>query len=127
MNVTLNGNDEVVLLPSAARTSTTSTSNQTSYGSKGVMVELNVTAASGTGGLTVRIVGVINGTSHILASTSAQTAVGKYLLELYPGTGATSDEVTKRQSGALPKTWFAQVSHGDATSYTYSLGASLLI
>jgi hypothetical protein len=123
------GNTEGTLLASAARTATTVAANQTNYNHRGVQVCISITVA-GTGNLTLQVVGQIggNGTwTRILASYGPITTTGIYLAELYPGVGAASDEVADRTSGAVPRTWYSQIAHSDGSSWTYSLGYSLIV
>lgn len=122
-------NTEGTLLASAARTSTTVSSNQTNYNARGAIIYVNVTNASGTGGLTFFIYAVdpVSGASRVIAQqTTAKTANGCYTMEYYPGasSGGLFDSTTQ---GVLPRTWYVQITHGDASSYTYSVGYSLIL
>lgn len=119
-------NTEGTLMASAARTASTNSSVQTNYNARGIMVEIAITTA-GTGSLTMILVGTINSNTHILAGSTAITGVGKYLIELYPGIGAAANEVNIRQSGTLPRMWDVRVNHSDASSWTYSVGHSLIL
>lgn len=94
----------------------------------GILVVLDVTAASGTGGLTLRI------NAHDLAGSvavplnSAPTAVtgtGTTSYVLYPF-GAVAGSVTQATSFYLPRQFSITVTHGDSSSYTYSVGYCLL-
>lgn len=120
-------NTQGTLLSSSARTSNTAAPTQTNTSARGVMLFLNVTAVSGTGGLTVRIYGVdpVSGVAApINAPPATVTTVGLQIVSLYPGIASPN------AAGAnyiLPRTWYAQVVHGDSTSYTYSLGYSLIL
>jgi hypothetical protein len=123
------GNTEGTLLASAARTATSVSATQTNYNHRGVHVALSVTVA-GTGNLTIQIVGSIGGSAtwiRILASYGPITATGVYDAELYPGIGVSTDEVQDRTSGSLPRSWDARVAHTDGSSWTYSLGYSLIV
>ncbi len=118
---------EFTLLVSAARTATTDSTDQNNGYARGVLVHLNVTAASGTGGLTVRVQAkdpVSGAYVSLNAAPAVVTAVGTFAYLLYPGAGAGG--LTQATSGGLPRTWRVQVTHGDASSYTYSVGAVLL-
>jgi hypothetical protein len=123
-------NTQGTLLASAARTSTTVSPTQTNYNARGVQVVLRVTSVSGTGGLQVSIQGQDSASSAwymLNALPSAVTSTGTYVYELYPGIGSASGQITQRTSGTLPRTWNAVVTHGDSSSYTYSLGYSLIL
>jgi hypothetical protein len=123
------GNTHGTLLASAARTATTSTADQTNHNARGVVLFVNVTAASGTGGLTVQPKGkdpVSGGYYRLNAPPSAITGTGLYLFEVYPGASGTGGDVAQRTAGALPRTWAVTVVHGDASAYSYSLGYALI-
>ncbi len=123
-------NTERTLLASAARTATTSSADVTNFNGRGLQVLLNVTAASGTGGLTLTIQGKdpVSGNYYNLnANPTAITATGLTVYEVYPGVGAAGGGVTQRTSASLPRTFRVTVTHGDASSYTYSVGTSLLL
>jgi hypothetical protein len=50
------------------------------------------------------------------------------MIELYPGaSSAVEQAVRKRVAGSLPRTWKVYVGPNDGTSYTYSLGYSLIL
>lgn len=128
------GNTQGTLLASSVRTVTTTSPDQTNYNARGVIVYLNISLASGTGGLSVRIWGKdpVTGSGVVLnAAPTAITATGIYGYVLYPGIGAAAaagnggmNQVT---SEVLPRTWFVQVTHGDGSSYTYSVGYALIL
>jgi len=121
------GNVASILLGPAARTASTASANQTNYNAKGVMVFLNVTAASGTGGLILRFTAFDPQSGGFLLMNVAPTAVtatGLYVYTYYPGITAGGTQAT---SGALPRTWGVTVTHSDASSYTYSVAASLIM
>jgi hypothetical protein len=122
-------NLDLTLLASAARTAATASSDQTNYNGSRVMVFLNVTVASGTGGLTVQIQGkdpVSGNYVNLNANPTAVTGTGMTTYELALGDGAASGQVTQRTGGLLPRTWRVNVAVGDSSSYTYSLGASVI-
>lgn len=126
----LRGVASITYLSSAARTATANGADRTNYSLRGLVAIMNVTASSGTGGLSLKIQGKdpISGTYYDLnAAPAAVIANGIYVYEIYPGVGAPTGNVTQRTSGLLPKTYRVAVQHGDATSYTYSLSLSLLI
>lgn len=120
---------ELTLLASAARTATTNTADQSSGGARGVLLVLDVTVASGTGGLVVRIQ-VKDPASgkyqSINAAPTAIIAVGTTAYLLYPAASAGSGNYGQVGAGALPRTWRVSVTHADGSSYTYSLGAGLI-
>jgi hypothetical protein len=122
------GNTEGTLLASAARTTTVSTAVQTNYNGRGAHLILDITTA-GTGNLILILVGQYPpvGVTRVVASSTTITTTGRTMIELYPGIGAATSEANFRISGALPRTWWAGVNHSDASSWTYSLGYSLIV
>lgn len=125
------GNIEITVLASAARTSTTNSSDQTNHNGRGLQIVLSVTAASGAGGLTLDIQGKdsISGSYYKLTtSPTGVTATGLKIYNIYPGeSAAASGDITARTSATVPRTWRVAVTHGDASSYTYSISAVILV
>lgn len=120
-------NSSGTLLALAARTSTTSSSNQTNLNALGVIITLNVTVASGTGGLTVRVAlldpvsGTVVGTAPYLnASPTGITTVTCNYYIVHPAAAAAN--VAQVTGAPLPRQWRCDVVHGDASPYTYSVG-----
>jgi len=117
---------ELTLLPSAVRGATTSSEEVTTNTARGVLIFLDVTAASGTGGLQVRLQGKDPASGkwfNLNPPPAARTAIGQDVYVLYPGaSGAGAQSI----SAPLPRTWRLQVVHGDGSNYTYSAGASVL-
>jgi hypothetical protein len=126
-------NTEGTLLASAARTASATSPQQTNHNAKGVIVFLDVTAVSGTGGLTVIIHGTdpTSGKQIDLLISNSITTLGRYAFELYPGssTGGTAGnaKVNTRVAGSLPRKWDVLIYNSDGTSYTYSTGYSLIV
>jgi hypothetical protein len=89
-------------------------------------VVLNVTAASGTGGLTVHIQFLdpdTNLATDLFVAPRAVTAVGQYVYNFGQtvASNGNTDVYGWLPSGKLQ----VQVIHGDASSYTYSLAGFL--
>jgi hypothetical protein len=124
-------NQQGTLLASAARTADVVSPNQTNYNARGVLVSLNITAASGTGGLKVLIQNVepVVGSGRTLNATPAPiTATGTYYFILYPGaSGSGASGISQVTSYPLPRSWGVYVQHVDTSSYTYSLAYSLVL
>lgn len=122
----------ILVAASAARTTSLSFSNITNYNSKGLKINLNVTSASGTGGLTIHLTEVdpfSGNVVNIWNATAAVTAIGRYEYEIYPGSTSAPQvgmNVTERISATIGKTFFLGMNAGDSTSYSYSLGVTLL-
>lgn len=124
------GNTEGTLLASAARTATTVSPIQTNHNARGVIVWLNVTLASGTGGLQVRVQGQCPVSAAVAGMNAAPTAIiatGLVGYAFYPGSVATGAGIVQVSSVPLPRTWQVSVTHADGSSYTYSLGYSLIV
>jgi hypothetical protein len=118
-------------LASAARTATTMTADITTNGYRGIVVYLGVSAASGTGGLTLRIRGKdpVTGNYFSLTQDSAtRTTTGSWTMSMGAGASAPSGAaLTGSVTGFfLPDTIRLEVAHGDASSYTYSVGYCLV-
>lgn len=121
------GNLEGTLLASAARTTGPTTAIQKNYNAKGVIIYLNITAASGTGGLRVfiQMIDPVSGSvTNINAAPTAIIATGLYTYAIYP---SMSSGATQATSGVLPRSWNVWIQELDASSYTYSLGYSLML
>jgi hypothetical protein len=124
---------EATLLSSAARTVSTASADQVNQSGAGVVLYLNVTVSSGTGGLQVfiQIKDPASGQYFNLNNApTAITAVGHYAYVVYPSASAPGNQgsslVNQYTYAPLPRTWRVTVLHGDASSYTYSVGASIL-
>lgn len=115
-----------VLLESAARTSTTTASQISDATHTSVRLYLNVTAGSGTGGLTLKLRGYDKASGNaavIFQDASAITATGLYVFEIAPSIAASDSHRRAALQAYLPVVWDVQVAHGDSSSYTYSLSA----
>jgi hypothetical protein len=116
-------------LASATRTATTIAGPFTEQFHRVLRLYLNVTAASGTGGLTVQLRGYdpVSGVAAPLNSGGgAITAIGMYVFEFGLAESTISGAVHDADARPLPTVFDVQVTHGDATNYTYSLGAEAL-
>jgi hypothetical protein len=123
-------NTQGTLLASQARTGTTSTPIQTNYNARGVIVTLNITVASGTGGLQVGVQGIDPASNALYAMHSlytAKTSTGMNQYIIYPAVPASVGNFTQAIPAALPRAWQVTVYAGDATTYTYSLGYALIL
>lgn len=119
------------LLTSAARTATNQSASVTnSTGAIGVILYLRITAASGTGGVSMNMQfqdPIGNTWDNWPGTTAAATANGNYVMIIYPASltiGSTA--VKTAQAMLLPNTWRVNFIHGDASSYTYACSYSLL-
>lgn len=123
-------NQKGTLLASAARTATGSAPDQVNYNAKGILLTLDVTVASGTGGLKIVLnyIDPVTGKyMEIFLATTGIVAIGTYAYLIYPGVSGTASGLKESISRALPRGWRAYIAHSDASSYTYSLGYSLIL
>lgn len=124
------GAGSITLLASASRNATTNSPAQLNYNNRGVLLFLNVTVASGTGGLQMQpqAQDPVSGTwVDTAGSTTAVTATGETTYWIYPVTFAgTSSSITTKAQAPLPANWRVVVIAGDSSSYTYSLAAQVM-
>lgn len=115
-------------LPLAARTAGASLPNLSGLGHRGVRVYLDITAASGTGGLSVilRAVGPRGTIAPLNTGGSPQTTTGLKVYDFYPNAAAAAAGVVDAASRRLPKLFELAVTAGDGSSYTYQLDYELL-
>lgn len=119
------------VLASAARTTTQTSSTITNGNFSKLIVVLNITAASGTGGLQLGLLGVdpiSSSTSLLNTLPTAITTTGTYYFIVSPGfaAGNLSTKVSQGISIPCPNTFQLEVVAGDSSSYTYSLAYELI-
>jgi len=119
-----------VALPSATRSSSTVSDRIKNIGRhRGIIVFLDITAASGTGGLKVIVRGYdAFGLAYDLNDGGTPlTAVGRRMYVVYPATlDAPAGFVADTAQLPLPQEFDIYVSHGDATNYTYAVSYELI-
>jgi hypothetical protein len=126
------GNQQGTLLVSAARTASTSSAVQTNVSARGVLLFLNITAASGTGGLNLIVQG-IDPVSGLVAQinnqalSASKVTTGLAIVSMYPGDVTAGGATLAQSGGVLPRMWQATVLHADGSSYTYSLGYATVV
>ena len=122
--------DNVTLLTSAARTTAYDSGALVNDGFKGITVVLDVTAASGTGGLTlsVNMIDPASGNAvALLTASAAVTATGTKAYSVYPSGGTTGAGITQLSNFTALSPYFSvKVAVGDSSSYTYTIGYCLL-
>lgn len=119
-------NTEETILASAARTATTNSADFTNYNSKGAQFIVDVTAIAATPSITVNIQGKdpVSSNYYTLLTSVAISTVSTTILKVYPGIGAVANSAA---SDILPRTFRVSVTHADADSITYSIGAALVV
>lgn len=121
------GTVEGTALVSAARTASTASADIINPSCRGIMIFLDISIASGTGGLqvTLQVKNPITGAySQVNPSPAAITIITPAVYVIYPG--ATGGNVNQVTGEPIPRTFRIRVVHGDATSYTYSVSYCLL-
>ncbi len=119
------------LLPSAARTATVACAVQNEATARALRLYLNITAASGTGGLQPIIRGydkISGATVNLSTGGTAIIATGCYCYEMGLGLLSTAKQgnIEECQNRPAPVQWDVSIAVGDASSYTYSLSAEIL-
>lgn len=120
-------NLEGTALTSAARIATTNSADIVNYNHRGIILFLNVTVASGTGGLQVQIQTKDPVSGNYVSTNTAPTAItatGFTAYFVFPGINAGGSQAS---SGFIGRTIRVRVTHGDASSYTYSVGYVLVV
>lgn len=117
-------NTDVTVLASAARTATLNSGDLTNYDGRGLHVVVDVTAA-GTGSITITIQGkdAVSGQYYTLLAGAAITTISTNVYKVYPGLTASANAVA---SDILPRTYRILITHNNANSITYSVGASVI-
>lgn len=129
----LEGTKNVILLTSSARTATADSADQSAISHRGAIFLLNVTVSGGmsdTLSLAVQAKDPISGSYvdlYDFGVVITGTATGLIAAILYPDVSAADIDSGFAKVGNLPRDWRAEVTPSDATSWTYSLAASLLI
>lgn len=118
--------EQETLLASAARTANVNSSDKYNVNCKGGHFIIDVTAISATPSITVTLQGkaVTSSKYYDLLTSEAITAVGTYVLKLYPGINSIPNNAA---SDILPRTYRVAVTHADSDSITYSIEANLIV
>ncbi len=119
-------NSEETVLASAARTATVSSADLTNYNARGVTVVIDVTAITDTPSVIATVQGKdpLSGKYFTLLESAAITGTGTTVLVVHPSITASTN--LKAQL-PLPRTWRVTLTHADADSITYSIGALLSV
>ena len=118
------------LLNSATRAANTATAAQTDADCSALRLYLNVSAASGSGGILPIIRGYdrVSGKSVEMTpgGVYAVTQVGTYAFEMSYHPSDAFGNVREAVSRAVPYQWDVVVKHFDGSNYAYSLSADIL-
>ena len=116
-------------LVSAARTATTDSPDITIGNHRGIIIYLNITAASGTGGLQVVYRGKdsISGNYVNFANLpTAITATGTTAYVFYPGASSAAGNIKAATADPISHVGNIHVVAVDSSSYTYSVSYALI-
>lgn len=119
-------NKEITLLASAQRTASENSADQDNLHWRGLVVVIDVTAAS----LTPSVVFTIKGKSSLgsdyytILASAAVTGTGQTVLKIYPGLATAANAAA---NDVLPRVWRVEAVHGDTDPITYSVSANLLL
>jgi hypothetical protein len=118
-------NIEAVLLASAARTTTQTSSDISNLNERGIVVILDVTIA-GTGSITLTIQGKdsTSGTYYTILTGSAVTTMSTNVYRIYPGVTAVGAATVQDH---LPALFRIIVTSNNPNAIEYSVGYSLLV
>lgn len=118
------GPRDVTVLASAARTATTNSADQINLDGQFLRLYINVSAIVTAPSITVTIQAKdpVSGTYSTILVSAAITAVDHTVLQVGPGLTAAANLVAQ---AAMPRSWRVSVTHANANSITYSIGASL--
>lgn len=126
----MRNNFEGTMISSGKRTSSAISSLITNYNARGLLLYLDVTQASGTGGLKLIVRGKdpTTGTmKDLYSTTTAVTAVGSAVYAVAPAISFTGSRILQTFNGLLPRVFDVYVLAGDSSEYTYTLGYALLL
>lgn len=116
----------------AARTATTQSTDINAAGYKGIIILLYVTAASGTGGLTIRLRykdDILTQYFSLSQSSVNVIATGGWVYQHAPGTGTVVTAGLGNAgsaAGVLSDLVRVEIVHADASSYTYQVNIVLV-
>jgi len=128
-------NTEKTVLPSAARTVSGASPDQTNFNARGVIIYLNVTAVSGTfaagEGLSMHVdfKDPVSGEyPQVTPDIGPYTTTGLRCIVVYPGATDVRGYFPTENDVPLPRTWRVHYGiTGTAPSFTFSVGASYVV
>lgn len=118
-----NPNLSGTIAPSAARTATYTSADQTNLTYRGVAVIIDITAfTSGTWTPTIQGKDVASGKYYTILTGAVLNGTGTTVLYVYPGMVPVTNVAV---SFALPKTWRVVLTGASTPISTYSIGVNL--
>lgn len=128
---TFTTNPTEIALVSAARTATTQSLDIDTQGYSGITVFLHISAASGTGGLSIRVRGLdAQQSTYVNLGTSgtATTTASVQAVQVGRGIGSITSGMFGPSQGSvgafLPDICRIEIVHADASSYTYKVNVT---
>lgn len=125
--VEVRAGDPFTVLASAARTTTPTVDTFRVRGGQaaGLVLIIDVTAATDTPSVVFTIVGVddASGDNWTVLASAAITGTGTTVLRVHPSLTAASNTIAKDM---VPAHWSVTAVHDDSDSITYSVGAQLV-
>lgn len=117
--------DNIIVLSSAARTTTQTQADQTNFNHRGIIAVLDMTVV-GTGSVTLEIdiKDPVSGKYIAVLTGAAVTTNSTNIYQVYPGLTATANLIA---NAILSRTWRIKVTANNANSATYSVGAMLIV
>ena len=126
---TVADNTEFTALSSAARTTTTSSSELTNRNGRGIAILLDVTAVSSgqITGIDVRVPLPSGAFATIYSfGTLSITTTGQRAYLIYPGAASAGSWTATPIQGPIPRRFVVRVNHQDSNSITYSVTVSVI-
>ncbi len=122
----LQSNTDITVLASAARTAALDSSDFTNTNHRGLVVVVDVTADPSSAAVTFTLQGkdTLSSSYYTLLVSTALAAVATTDLVVYPGCIAVANRVANLP---LPRIWRVSITVGNSNSFTYSVGASLIL
>jgi hypothetical protein len=120
------GNADIVVFASAARTATTNSADITNDFGRAAHIFINVTAKGTAPSVVFEVQGkdATSGSYYAILTAAAMTTVTTKILRVVPGLTAVANLTV---SDTLPRTWRVVATHANGDSFTYSVGASILL
>lgn len=117
-------NRHLEVLPSVARIATISSPDIPNIGANGVHIVIDVTDVTATPSVVPTVEGKdpLSGKYYTLLTGAAITATGTTILKVFPSATAVANLAA---NDFVPSKFRVTMTHGDADSITYSIGANL--
>lgn len=125
--MSLGENKALTLYASQARTATPTDFNpQNNRFARGVDVIIDMTVVPGVDTVTFTIEGYDQASQkwYTILASAALVAIATTVLRVFPGATASANAAA---NAALPVGWRVRATHSAGTSFTYSVGANLLM